>query len=273
MHWGIGEKWLCVILMFGSLIWLSGGCGTLPDGRRWGKDVTLFPSRDRLKRAIKNAVLDPGTWVPAAGAVAFQIDSWDRNLAGWASKNKPIFGSRQNADDASNYLVSALLGTYVITGLATPSGEKRGEWVWNKLKGFSVGAGAVVLTKLSTEGLKDATNRTRPDRSNRRSFPSSTTSLAAVYGSMASRNLDYLDLPWWARTGMRGGVATLMGGAAWSRLEGKFHFPSDVLVGLALGNFIGVFLNDAFIGRNDPNIWVTVQPTDKGGFLSLNWAF
>jgi hypothetical protein len=64
------------LLIIVSLICLSGGCGTLPDGRRWGGDVTLFPSGDRLKKAAKNALLDPGTWVPAAGALVFQIDSW-----------------------------------------------------------------------------------------------------------------------------------------------------------------------------------------------------
>jgi hypothetical protein len=43
-----------------------------------------------------------------------------------------------------------------------------------------------------------------------------------------------------------------VGGASWARLEGNYHYPSDVLLGAALGNFIGRFLNDAFIGPNDP---------------------
>jgi len=51
-----------------SLLWFSGGCGTLPDGRRWGGEVTPFPSGHRLKKAAKNALLDPGTWVAGEGA-------------------------------------------------------------------------------------------------------------------------------------------------------------------------------------------------------------
>jgi membrane-associated phospholipid phosphatase len=269
----LSQRFFGAALIFFSLIWLSGGCSTLPDGRRWGGDVTPFPSGDRLKRAAKNAVLDPGTWVPAAGALVFQIDSWDRNLTHWANSNKPIFGTRQNADNASTYLVDALLGTYVITGLATPSGDKPGEWAWAKIRGFSVGAGAVALTSLSTEGLKNVIQRERPDGSSRRSFPSSTSSLAAVYGSLASQNLDYLDIPKWARISLRGGIATLIGGASWARLEGNFHYPSDVLVGAALGNFIGRFLNDAFIGPNNPNIWAQVQPSPRGVLVSLHWAY
>ncbi len=266
-------KWLPAALILLSLIWLSGGCGTLPDGRGWGRDVRLFPGGERLKRAAKNALLDPATWAPAAGALVFQIDSWDRNLTRWAAKNQPIFGSRQGADEASDYLVNALLGAYVLTGLAAPGGDKPGEWVWAKLKGFGVGAGAAALTKLSTEGLKDATQRPRPDGSNRRSLPSSTSSLAAVYGSLASRNLDYLKIPRWSRLALRGGLATLVGGASWARLEGNYHYPSDVLVGAALGNFIGRFLNDAFIGPNDPNIWVRVQPASGGAMVSLQWSY
>jgi membrane-associated phospholipid phosphatase len=261
------------LLIIVSLICLSGGCGTLPDGRRWGGDVTPFPSGDRLKRAAKNALLDPGTWVPAVGALAFQIDGWDRNLTHWANNNKPIFGTRQNADNASKYLVDALIGTYVITGLATPSGDKPGEWAWAKIRGFGVGAGAVALTSLSTEGLKNVTQRERPDGTSSKSFPSSTSSMAAVYGSLASQNLDYLDIPKWARISLRGGIGTLIGGASWARLEGNFHYPSDVLVGAALGNLIGRFLNDAFIGPNDPNIWLRVEPSTRGALVSLHWAY
>ena len=136
------------------LIWLSAGCATPPDGGRWGQGVKLWPGSDRIKTAVENALLDPGIWVPAAGALAFQIDSWDRNLTHWAANNKPIIGTQQAADNASYYLVDALLGTYVITGLATPSGDKPGEWAWNKIKAFSVEAAAVGLTDLSTEGHK-----------------------------------------------------------------------------------------------------------------------
>jgi hypothetical protein len=90
-------------------------------------------------------------------------------------------------------------------------------------QGVQRGGGGGVLTKLSTDGLKNVTSRNRPDASDRQSFPSDSASLAAVYGSLASRNLDYLALPRWTRLGLRGGLATLMVGTSWARLEGKFH--------------------------------------------------
>jgi membrane-associated phospholipid phosphatase len=264
---------LPAVVLICCLLWLGPGCCTLPDQPRWGKDVKLWPGGERLKIAAKNALLDPGTWVPAAGALVCQIDSWDRNLTRWAASNKPVFGTQQAADNASYYLVDALLGTYVITGLAAPSGDKPGEWAWNKIKAFGVGAAAVGLTGLATEGLKSAVGRERPDGSNNRSFPSSTSSSAAVYGSLAAQNLNYLDLPKWADISLRGGIATLIAGSSWARLEGKYHYPSDVLMGAALGNFIGRFLNDAFIGPYDSNMFLKVETSTRGALVSLHWAY
>ena len=117
------QSCLCAALLVFCLIWLSAGCATPPDGGRWGQGVKLWPGGDR-------------------------------NLTHWAANNRPIISTQQAADNASYYLVDALLGTYVITGLATPSGDKPGEWAWNKNKAFSVGAVAVGLTDLSTEGHK-----------------------------------------------------------------------------------------------------------------------
>ena len=36
-------------------------------------------------------------------------------------------------------------------------------------------------------------------------------------------------------------------GTAWARVEGCKHYPSDVLFGAALGNFVAIFVHDAFL--------------------------
>ncbi len=36
-------------------------------------------------------------------------------------------------------------------------------------------------------------------------------------------------------------------GTAWARVEGGKHYPSDVLFGAALGNFVAIFVRDAFL--------------------------
>ncbi len=39
-------------------------------------------------------------------------------------------------------------------------------------------------------------------------------------------------------------------GTAWARVEGGRHYPSDVLFGAALGNFVAIFVRNAFLPAN-----------------------
>lgn len=61
---------------------------------------------------------------------------------------------------------------------------------------------------------------------------------------------------------------------AWARVEGNVHYPSDVLVGAALGNFIGMFIHDAFIGRAEDDIpIVSVAPKRGGATLVIGFRY
>lgn len=265
-------KWLLLALTVVFLPLLA-GCATLPNGRGWGQDATLCPGWDRVGQAALNAALSPGTWAPAAGAAVFQIGHLDRNLSRWASNNTPIFGSKNNADTASDVLEATSEAAYVITTLATPSGADSGEWAKAKAKGLLVGLAAIGLTEGATDGLKYSTRVTRPDRSGHDSFPSGHASRTAVCYTLASRNLTFLDMPPAARAGLRLGFLTLTAGTAWSRLEAKKHYPSDVLAGMALGHFLGAFINDAFLGADAQSMQLTVAPSRKETMVSLNWLF
>jgi len=83
---------------------LLAGCGTLPNGRRWGQDATFFPGWQLFGMAARDAAFSYETWVPAAAALLLQIDDWDEEISEWAVDNTPIFGSPQDAEDASDYL-------------------------------------------------------------------------------------------------------------------------------------------------------------------------
>lgn len=255
-------------------IGLLAGCGTLPNGRRWGQDATLFPGWQAVGRAARNAGLSPETWAPLAGALVLQIDDWDENLSEWAVENTPVFGSQDDADDASDYLRDATGAGYLITALATPSGKESKEWSVAKLKGLTVGLAAVSLTYGTTELLKSATDRTRPDGSDDRSFPSGHTSAASSFATLASRNLRSLPLSKRNRTLLTVGFKTLAAGTAWARVEAGRHFPSDVLVGYALGHFISAFVNDAFLGLDDTKgPQLSVETSRYGVTVGLSWVY
>jgi hypothetical protein len=266
-------QWLSLTLVCCSMAMFA-GCGTLANGRGWGQDATLCPGWHRVGKAALNAATDPETWVPAVGAAVFQIGSLDRNLANWASKRTPIFQSQDNADTASEALQATAEAAYAITALATPSGEDSGEWACAKAKGLTVGIAAIALTEGTTDLLKSTIHRKRPNGDDNQSFPSGHASRTTVCNTLAARNLQYLDMPDAARTGLRAGFLALSLTTAWARLEAKQHYPSDVLAGMAFGHFFGAFINDAFIGLDTPkNIFFSVEPSRKDVYCSVHWIF
>ncbi len=70
------------ILIFVSL--LSAGCGTLKNGRGGGEDAIFPVEMGRISRTAYHAFLDWQTLIPAAGALAFRIDHFDRKVSDWA---------------------------------------------------------------------------------------------------------------------------------------------------------------------------------------------
>jgi membrane-associated phospholipid phosphatase len=76
-----------------------------------------------------------------------------------------------------------------------------------------------------------------------------------------------------ARLGCRVGFALLTAGTAWARVEAKKHFPSDVLAGIAIGHFIGAFMNDAFLGLDPQDAQLSLVPARGGALVSFRRMF
>jgi membrane-associated phospholipid phosphatase len=62
-------------------------------------------------------------------------------------------------------------------------------------------------------------------------------------------NINTLTLQEPVQTGLRSGLTGLATGTAWARVEGGVHFPSEVLAGAVLGNFMGCLIHHAFLGE------------------------
>ena len=262
---------------------LLSGCGTLPNGRGWGQDASLTPGWGRIGRAAKEAALATETWAPAAGALALQIGNADRHVQEWAAKHTPVFGSQQTADRMSDNLVRASGALWLASGLATPSegdggaehgsGDETDEWLPNKARGLGVQTGAGVVVRSTVGILKDATKRTRPNGLGQSSFPSSHASQAAVFTTMASKNVDTFGWSDNAVSASRFGLGTLTAATAWARVDADQHYPSDVLAGIALGHFFGVFITGAFLGVDDPNrVMVMFEPSRYGHVMIVRFG-
>lgn len=253
---------------------LVSACSTLPNGRGWGEDVTISPGWERFSQAVKKAALEPETWIPVAGAAILQIDDMDHRLSDWASDHTPLFGSQKDAKDASDLLLNLSEVSYVVTALATPGGKDKTKWAYSKAKGLAVGGASLLVTQHITDLTKDLTERTRPDNSSDRSFPSAHSSNASAAVTLATRNLDSLELTPRTKTLIHMGFKTLAVGTAWARVEGKRHYPSDVLVGYALGHFMSAVFNDTLMGLDHKdNMMLSIEPSRKGLALGLHWFF
>jgi membrane-associated phospholipid phosphatase len=256
---------ICVLVACAGLQ----GCATLPNGHLWGADATLRPGWSRVREAAVEAARDPWVWAPAAGAALFQIDDWDRRTSDWARTNTPVFGSQRGAEDWSDDLRTASAIADYITIVATPGGDDASDWMLAKGKGTLTQLAAVAVTGGMTKALKSAADRERPTGSDDESFPSGHTSNSAVHTRLASENLRSMELSSGVRRSLDFGLDALTIATGWARVEAGAHFPSDTLVGMALGNFVGSFVNRAFLGLDDSSAAVSLASTGQG--MVVRW--
>lgn len=221
-------------LLLAGLLALS-GCAAVPGQPPWGSQVDFAPGWDKLGHAVATALKDPLTWAPAAGALACSYGDIDRDLSAWGRENHPLIGGDPEA--ASDLLLAASGGLYLGSALLADSGSGD-QWQRHKLQGLGSGLTANLTTAGLIYGLKQTTRRTRPDASDRESFASGHSSLAATNAALFSANLEALPLTPPARSILRGSGYALAWGTAWARVEAGQHYPSDVLAGLALGHFV-----------------------------------
>ena len=60
----------------------------------------------------------------------------------------------------------------------------------------------------------------------------------------------------------------------WARVEARGHYPTDVLVGAALGHFINAFIYDAFMRLPESkNFGISVMPERGGGTIRVSFSY
>ncbi len=223
-------------------------CGTMRNGRKWGEDANLLPGWERIQKAAENAITAPEIWVPLTGALLIHATNTDYQIANWASTHNPIFSSKSNADNFGDYSLYFARMAYYSSFILTPGGEKIDVWMGSKIKGAAIGLASTQINEKSVSYIKHEGERLRPDRTDYLSFPSGHTSKVAVHNMLTLRNLENTRFCSCAKTGLHIGISSITIATAWSRIEANRHYPTDVLIGAAIGNFLGSFIHDAFIG-------------------------
>jgi hypothetical protein len=227
----------------------------------------LLPARaedgfwDRMGRAAHAAASSPRTWAPLLGAVALQIGDADRKLQTRMAEHTPVFGSQQRADERSDDFRSLSQGLWVVTALVPWEDEPAEGWFAAKGRVVLAQGGARLVTSKLTGDLKDGTSRLRPNGAGETSMPSDHATRVSLYNTMSAYNLQRMG--WSTQNLARAqlGLDVLAGATAWARVEANQHYPSDVLVGLGLGHFMGSFFTHAFLGpARAETLQVSLQP-------------
>jgi len=253
----------CVLL---ALALLAPGCGRADEMAHAGV-------WERMAQAARRAALEPRTWVPLLGAVALQLGDADRRLQAWAADQTPLFGSRDRAERSSDTLKAVANGLWVGSALAPwPQDEQAGGWLAAKTQVVLVQAGAHMSNSILVGQLKDGTARMRPNGAGATSFPSDHAARAGLHTQLTRHNLQQLG--WSARVADAAslGLDALGALTAWARVEANQHYPSDVLAGLALGHFLGVFFTEAFATPAAARLQLHWQPGPRAQ-LWARWQF
>ena len=271
---GLKLSRLVVLLAVTFITLLVTGCGALNNGRSWGQGAIYPVDLKRIPRAAYDGFFDLQTLIPAAGTLVFAVGGFDEKASDWAAGNNPIFGSEDAAKHASSSLLGVLGAETLVTALATPSGDDPKDWTYSKMKGTGVELVALGATAGATELIKKTTGRERPNDGGNTSFPSGHSSGAFSLATLANRNLNSIPLPDKGKLALQAGNILLATSVAWARVEGRKHFPSDVLAGAALGHFLSAFIHDASLGLpEDKRFGCVIFPLEGGAMTQFYLAF
>jgi hypothetical protein len=99
-------------------------------------------------------------------------------------------------------------------------------------------------------------------------MPSGHSSLAFSGATLPNRNLESLPLYEEVRLSPQDGNIFLATSDAWARVEGRNHYPSDVLAGVALGNFLSATVHDSFLNLPKDKTYGFGIFLTKGGVMA-----
>ena len=215
-----------------------------------GSSMTLTPGWARLGHSSSLAVRDPNVWAPLLAALLLQGGNLDEQISDSLREDTPLFGSTRSARDASDDLRSLSEIGYVSTALLTPGPDTAGDWLATKsiLLGSELLMSEIVGT--TTTSIQGYTGREKPNRKNDNSLPSYHVSTTTFNTRLADLNSAYLPLDDGPLQALSYGYDAVAGLTAWARVEAGEHYPSDVLIGWALGYFTGYLAADFIASDN-----------------------
>ena len=79
-----------------------------------------------------------------------------------------------------------------------------------------------------------------------------------------------MNIPRWAKITSKATPTAIPLVTDWARVETAKYYPADVLAGISLGHFFGMFINDLFMGIDQEVFQLTVQPGREGLYAGMS---
>ncbi len=243
----------------------------------------MLGGANNFNAALKQAAMDPMTYLPLAGAAIYSIeDEWDQETSDWAVDNNPVFGSNNRAKTFSDIMLYGILAPQTVV-TASLRDDHEPDLPHHALGYDLAGAAASWAT---VQSMKNRVGRNRPCADNdddcsgdNNSFPSGHSSHSRYLAVVSNENLRVLheanELSSRTYNALRYANGIGAFATAWARVEGEKHYPRDILVGMAIGNFFAVVTNELM--KSEANLArtaaVDLQPIPGGAYITLSASF
>jgi len=198
-------------------------------------------SWERTKGAAYNAVTDPMTWAPVVAGATLDVTTWDDDLTDSIYKEDEadrIF-TEKDADDLRT-LSTAI--TYTTAAFVD-------ENLTTKTKRFVVQTAALYAGRATVTQMNKY-EHTSPSGTYDEALGSNHAVTPFASAALTRRNLDGINMPTEAKYSVNTLSYAAATGSAYERVESGLHSVSDQMYSIAAGNFIALFINDAFMASD-----------------------
>jgi len=237
------------ILIYIVLIYSFTACSTKSRAYSW----------ERTKAAAYIAATDKMTWVPLASGLTLDATGYDDDITNHIMDSEDPTFDEEDAD-AFRFVSVAMAYT---TAVLVPDDNLtlKGKRVLVELLALETSAGTVRM--LNKYAKKDAPNGTYDE-----ALGSNHALIPFAASALTRRNVDQMEIANWGKYSINTVSYLASTGSAYERIESGLHSFSDQLYSVAAGNFIALFIHDAFMA-NDTQLGIDLSSEDPKLTVSI----
>jgi len=241
---------IITVLLFGAFF---SACSTKSLSYNW----------ERTKGAAYNAAVDPMTWAPMATGLTLDLSGYDDDITNHIMKDDP--NDYTFSEEDADHLRSISTAITYTTAVFVPDKD-----ITTKAKRIAVEASAMAIGRGYVTLTNAKIDKTSPGGDNEDAFGSNHAVTPFAAAALTRRNVHQMNIPLWAKYSICGINYLTASASAYQRIESQLHSFSDQMYSAALGNFIALFVHDAFMA-NDTDLRIDFTKKDPNIILSFHF--